>query len=122
MHSDSKFGKAVGTSLLVAGLILYFIKRDLVLYFLVPGLVMLALAFFFPFSLRPVNRLWMLLGRVLHKITSPIILGFVYFILIVPIGFVRRLAGKNQMAKLNRNKESYWIQASEKPINFNKQF
>ena len=122
MHSDSRFGKSVGASLLVAGLVLYFIKRDIVLYFLVPGLVMLALGFFFPFALRSVNRLWMLLGRVLHKVTSPIIMGLVYFILIVPIGFFRRMARKNEMAKLNRNKESYWIAASEKPVNYNKQF
>jgi hypothetical protein len=83
---------------------------------------MLGLAFFFPFALRPVNRLWMLLGRILHKITSPIIMGVVYFILIVPIGFFRRLSGKNNMAKTDRNKESYWLDAPEKPVNFNKQF
>lgn len=52
-----------------------------------------------PDSLRPVYRGWMRFGLLLSKITTPIIMGIVFFLLIMPFGFVLKLLGKDPMRR-----------------------
>ena len=61
--------------------------------------VMAAWALAAPSSLRIVYRGWMRLGLLLSKVTTPLILGIVYFILIVPFGLMRRVFGRDPMAR-----------------------
>ncbi len=56
-------------------------------------------ALLLPDSLRPVYRGWMRLGFLIGSVTTPIILGLVYFIAIVPAGFLLRWAGNDPMAR-----------------------
>ena len=66
--------------------------------------------------LTPLKRGWIKLGEILGKVVAPIIMGFIYFIIITPIGILMRLFGKDLLnIKLNKNK-SYWIKR-EKNIN-----
>ena len=66
--------------------------------------------------LTPLKRGWIKLGEILGKVVAPIIMGFIYFIIITPIGILMRLVGKDLLnIKLNKNK-SYWIKR-EKNIN-----
>ena len=46
-----------------------------------------------PASLRPVYRGWMALGLLLNKVTTPIVMGAVFFVAITPMGALRRLLG-----------------------------
>ena len=52
-----------------------------------------------PATLRPVYRGWMRFGILLSKITIPIIMSVVFFVMITPIGLVRRLFGSGSMPK-----------------------
>jgi len=52
-----------------------------------------------PMTLQPVYRTWMKLGLLLSKVTTPIILGGVFFGLILPMGLVMRLFGRDPMAR-----------------------
>ena len=66
--------------------------------------------------LTHLKRGWIKLGEILGKVVAPIIMGFIYFIIITPIGILMRLFGKDLLnIKLNKNK-SYWIKR-EKNIN-----
>ena len=66
--------------------------------------------------LTPLKRGWIKLGEILGKVVAPIIMGFIYFIIITPIGILMRLFGKDLLnIKFNKNK-SYWIKR-EKNIN-----
>ena len=47
-----------------------------------------------PASLGPLYRGWMLLGQLLHKIVSPIVLGLMFYLLFTPISLLVRLFGK----------------------------
>ena len=59
--------------------------------------------------LTPLKRGWIKLGEILGKVVAPIIMGFIYFIIITPIGILMRLFGKDLLnIKFNKNK-SYWI-------------
>ena len=62
-----------------------------------------------PERLTPLNRLWMRFGELLNRIVSPLVLGLMYVVLIVPVGFVMKLAGRDSMQrKLDRQADSYW--------------
>jgi hypothetical protein len=70
----------------------------------------LLLALAFPKALAPLNRAWMAFGELLHRIVSPVILGLLYAVAIVPVGLLMRLFGKDPL-RLRRDPQStsYWI-------------
>ncbi len=52
-----------------------------------------------PATLRPVYRIWMRFGLILNRITTPLILGVVFYLLIAPVGLVMRLLRRDPMAR-----------------------
>ena len=61
--------------------------------------------------LTPLNKLWFRFGLFLGKIISPIIMGVIFFLVVTPIGLLMRLFGKDVLnLKLNKKKNSYWIE------------
>ena len=71
--------------------------------------ILTTIGFVTPMSLQQVYRLWMLFGILLSKITNPIIMGLVFFLMITPIGLVRRLLSSDPMARKFHNEDSYRI-------------
>ena len=71
----------------------------------------LALALVKPALLRPLNRLWMRFGLLLHKVVSPLIMGLLFYVTVTPIGLLMRLVGKDPLGRgFDPEAESYWIQ------------
>jgi hypothetical protein len=62
-------------------------------------LVFGAWASFAPETLRPVYVLWMRFGLMMSRITTPLIMGLVFFVLITPIALVFRIFGRDAMAR-----------------------
>ena len=63
-----------------------------------------------PDILKPLNRLWFKFGLLLSKITTPIVMGLLFFITVVPTALVMRLRGKDLLhMRLDRDARSYWI-------------
>ena len=65
-----------------------------------------------PGSMGPVNRAWMRFAEILSKVTTPIFMGIVFFLVITPVGLLMRLFGRNPM----RHKavdNSYWAPRSD---------
>tara|TARA_A100001011_G_scaffold389389_1_gene470798 strand:+ start:216 stop:608 length:393 start_codon:yes stop_codon:yes gene_type:complete len=60
--------------------------------------------------LTPLNIAWINFGLFLGRIFSPIIMGFIYFLIVTPIGIIMRLLNKD-LLKLRYNKKSntYWL-------------
>src|SRR5690242_4104815 len=50
-----------------------------------------------PSLLAPLNRLWFRLGLLLGRITSPLVLGLLFFLLITPIALLARLYGRDAL-------------------------
>lgn len=72
--------------------------------------------------LTPVKKSWIKLGEILGKIIAPIVMGFIYFIIITPIGLLMRLVGKDVLnLKFNKN-ESYWIKRAKNLNTMKRQF
>ena len=62
-----------------------------------------------PQWLRPFNRAWFLLGELLGKIVSPIVLGVIFFLLITPVALVGRLLGRDELRLKRKPVNSYWV-------------
>jgi predicted membrane metal-binding protein len=63
-----------------------------------------------PQLLHPLNRVWLALGRLLHKIVSPLVMGIIFFAVVTPTGWIMRLRGKNLLSlKRQPDQKSYWI-------------
>ena len=63
-----------------------------------------------PVALRPLNVLWFKFGQLLHSVISPVILGVMFYAVVVPIGLLMRAMGRRPLGlTLHRNVESYWV-------------
>lgn len=67
-------------------------------------------AVFAPAALATANRIWLGLGYLLHKVTSPVALGLIFFGVITPIGFLMKLVRKQPLKlKFDKPAATYWI-------------
>ncbi len=67
-------------------------------------------AMFRPMLLARPNRWWIKLGVLLGKVVSPVALGILFYGVIVPIGVVMRIAGKDPLRlKRDAGAATYWI-------------
>ena len=55
------------------------------------------------------NMLWSKLSEALAMISNPIVLGIVYFLLVTPIGLLRRLGGVDPLKLKSQGRETNWI-------------
>jgi hypothetical protein len=62
-----------------------------------------------PKLLSPLNRFWFELGELIGKMVSPILLGFIFFVLITPVSLITRLFGRDELKMLKRSVNSYWV-------------
>jgi hypothetical protein len=87
--------------------------------------LLLILGIIFPRALVYPNRAWMALDEVLSFISTRIILAFVYFVVITPIGVVKRFFGWDPLHRRAAASESYWRPYSERqrdPKHYEKMF
>jgi hypothetical protein len=66
-----------------------------------------------PGKLGPVYRAWMGFALVLSKITTPIFMGVVYFLVITPIAVIRRALGGNPL-RAHRGATG-WVDRQQSP-------
>jgi hypothetical protein len=63
-----------------------------------------------PQLVRPLNRAWLQLGLVMYRIVNPVVMGLMYFGMIVPMGMLLRLMGKDLLHKgIEPTSETYWV-------------
>ena len=63
-----------------------------------------------PNLLGRLNKVWTRFGLILHKVTTPIVLGIMFFVVVTPMGILMRMLGKD-LLKLRRNPaaRTYWV-------------
>ena len=67
-----------------------------------------------PTRLGPVQRGWMGMAHAISKVTTPIFMGVVYFLVITPVGLLRRLFGANAL-RTAQGRASGWIDRRPTP-------
>lgn len=88
------------------------------------SLSLLSVAVFAPVILHPLNAGWMWFGVSLGKIMNPIIMGFLFFLIISPIAIISRLCGRDELQLKTVTRASYWNDRADdrKEIFFDKQY
>ena len=108
--SDRVFGLLFAAIFAGVGLWPLFKGGPLRIWSLLIGAVFLILALALPRALSRLNRAWMQLGLLLNRIVSPVAIGVVYYLALVPTALVMRAFGKLPLQlKYDPKASSYWI-------------
>jgi saxitoxin biosynthesis operon SxtJ-like protein len=110
-----RFGLVVGAAFLVLGALVWWRGRPVTIQvFWALGAALILFGIILPRALVPVHRAWMGLALAISKVTTPVFLGAVYFVVITPIGLLRRMFGKDAL-KPKQIGESCWVPRSSGP-------
>lgn len=76
-----------------------------------------------PGRLGPVWRMWMGLARILSRVVTPVVMGLLYYLLITPVGLLRRTLGRNPLERTGED-ETYWVPRDDESVRggLNRQF
>ena len=102
-----KFAFTVGAAFLVLGGIVFWrdhLKVATVFGVLGGGLTLLGLVA--PTHLGPLERAWMGLAHLISRVTTPIFMGVVYFLVVSPISLLMALFGKRPLRV--KSGATYW--------------
>jgi hypothetical protein len=103
-----RFGLTVGTAFAVFAAIAWWRAHPTVATVLASlggALILAGLAI--PTRLGPVERAWMGLAHAISKVTTPIVMGVMYLLVITPIGFLRCKLSSNPLEHRPAG-DSYW--------------
>ena len=105
--------------IMVTALAVIFLWKGLRLKQWHPTAIILAAAFLFltvfkPGLLTKPHRLWLALGDLISRVIQPLLLGLVFFLLLTPIGWLRRRLGYEKINVKPIKASTFWI-AIESP-------
>ena len=66
-----------------------------------------------PMALRPIYKVWMRFGIFMSRIVTPLIMGIVFYLLITPVGLLRRIFAKDPLARSFDKSESYRVESKK---------
>ena len=97
-------------------------NQDIRVWSLLISIIFLVLGLLNSRILNPLNRIWFKFGLFFGKIISPIIMGFIFFFVVTPIGILMRLLRKDLLHLKFNNKETYWIEKNSIKSKMKNQF
>ena len=97
MFSDRSFGIVLALMLLGIGIWGELNSFSAARYSLLGFIFVFTIAMIRPSILAPLSWVWMKLGLLLGRVGNPILLGLVFFLIVVPMGVVRSLLSKNTL-------------------------
>ena len=104
-----KFGLTVGLAFLsLAGIAWWRGRAPLALGLGAVGGALTLAGLVRPTALGPVQRGWMGMARGISKVTTPIVMGIVYFGLLAPVGLLMRAVGRTPLVR-RESEGSFWI-------------
>ena len=79
--------------------------------------VLLCTAIAVPVLLAPANKAWTAFGLLLHRVTNPLVMGILFFLVITPIGLLRRLFVRDPLGLRARPAgASYWHERDQSSV------
>ena len=97
-------------------------EKELRYWSLIVSFIFLILGILKSNILTPLNKVWFKFGILLGNIISPIIMAFVFFLVVTPISLIMKIFGKD-ILNLKKNKNSsYWIKKDNQSGTMKKQF
>ena len=85
-------------------------EKELRYWLLIVSFIFLILGILKSNILTPLNKVWFKFGILLGNIISPIIMAFVFFLVVTPISLIMKIFGKDILNLKKNNKKSYWLE------------
>ncbi len=109
-RAEIEFGLTVGS--IITLLAVWWLYRGKFTNFaqvtLMLGVALVLLSLILPRALVYPNKAWTFLAEGLSYVTTRIILGLVFFLVITPIGLTKRIFGWDPLHRRARSSGSYW--------------
>ena len=122
INSNRNFGIVFFIVFLLIAIYPFLKGNDLRIWSLLISFVFLILGLINSKLLSPLNKLWFKFGLFLGKIISPIIMGFIFFSVVTPIGIIMRLLKKDLLNLKYNQKKTYWIEKAGPKSKMKNQF
>jgi len=97
-------------------------EKELRYWSLIVSIIFLILGILKSNILTPLNKVWFKFGILLGNIISPIIMAFIFFLVVTPISFIMKIFGKDILNLKKNNSSSYWIKKEKQSDSMRKQF
>ena len=121
--TERSFGLVFAAVFTIVGVYLYWSKGTITWWPIATAALFALAALAIPRILYWPNFLWFKFGLLLGRIIAPIVMAIVYLLVMVPIGLLMRLFGKDLLRlKLDPNSASYWIEREDPPQPMKNQF
>ena len=125
LPSNKNFGLFF-TSIFFLISIYYLLEKSFLFYiFTLLFSIFLIITIVKPSLLKPLNKLWMMLGYLMGMIMNPIVMGVIFFLLITPIAIITRIFKRDELLIKKNDRRSMWntrLDNQIKPESFNSQF
>ncbi len=109
------FAFPVGTAFLLLAALLWWRDKQLAMQITGGlGVTLYVLGAIIPGRLGPVYRGWMKMALAISKVTTPIFMGLVYFVVLTPTGLLMKLFGRRPMVHEPED-EGFWKSTSGRP-------
>jgi hypothetical protein len=93
-----RFGVTVGGAFLLLAAVVWWRGNDTAMtVFGLLGATLGLAGLVIPRHLGPVERAWMALAHAMSKVTTPVVMGAMYLLVLLPIGWLRRTLGGNPL-------------------------
>jgi hypothetical protein len=109
-------------SILLLGI--YNLNKYLILVSTLLVILLILVGSYYPRKIVGIYFLFVRTGEIIGSFTNPILLAFIYFLIITPYAIVFKILGRD-ILKINKNNEkTYWVDdfKNEDLILFNKQY
>ena len=115
-RAEREFGVVVGSALILLGSWWLYRSKFAIAssVALSLGLVLLLAAFLYPRILIFPNRAWMGIAAVLSYVSSRIVLAIIFFLILTPIGLIKRAMGWDPLRRRATPADSYWHPYSQR--------
>ena len=121
--SNKSFGIVFGVFFSILLAYSFYKNQSLNIYYLTLASLFFILGFLNSRILTPLNKSWIKFGELLGMIIAPIVMAFVYFLVIFPTTILLKLFGKDLLGlKINKNSKSFWTLRKNKLNTMNNQF
>ena len=121
--SNKSFGIVFFIVFLIVGLYPVFNHEEIRIWSIILSLTFLILGLLNSNLLTPLNKTWIRFGILLGNFISPLVLGIIFFLVVLPTGILMRLFKKNFLGlKFDKNLKSYWINKEKQLSSMKNQF
>ena len=119
---NKQFGYLFFLIFLIIGLWPLLNSEKINLFFIFISSIFLILTLINSRILTPLSNLWIKFGELLGKVIAPIVMGFVFFLILTPISLLLRIFKKDLLNLNFKDYSTYWIKRDKDISSMKRQF